>query len=113
MQMTTVNDDRSSNKSSDEHEHVGNTISATKTETDDGHTTLQDAGAGPSSNKGEPPRVEPTTAKRILNIIAEQWFLITLGIIIGFASQIQVPIRHQQLKREVTSYLCISIIFFM
>lgn len=48
-----------------------------------------------------------------LNIIAEQWFLIALGIAIAFASQIQVPMQQQQIKRTVTSYLCISIIFFV
>ena len=46
-------------------------------------------------------------------ILGDQWFLITLGILIAIASQVQVPSSSQELKRTVTSYLCISIIFFV
>ena len=54
-----------------------------------------------------------TWVKEVTHILAEQWFLIALGILIAIASQVQVPFQHQQLKRTVTSYLCISIIFFV
>ena len=43
----------------------------------------------------------------------EQWFLIALGLLIAFASQVQVPLVQQKIKQTVTSYLCISIIFFV
>jgi hypothetical protein len=72
-----------------------------------------------SRNAREPP--EPTSTQdgsksrlqQCFAILSEQWFLIALGILIAFASQIQVPMAHQEQKRTLTSYLCISIIFFV
>lgn len=55
----------------------------------------------------------PSWLKEAVQIAAGQWFLISLGILIAIASQVQVPSDHQELKRTVTSYLCISIIFFV
>lgn len=49
----------------------------------------------------------------IIHIALEQWFLVALGLLIAVASQVQIPQEHQKLKRTVTSYLCISIIFFV
>jgi sodium/bile acid cotransporter 7 len=48
-----------------------------------------------------------------LQFIAGQWFLISLGLVILVASQIQVPLQHQRLKSTLVSYLCVSIIFFL
>lgn len=48
----------------------------------------------------------------IVEVLKEQWFLITLGILIAITSQVQVPLGQQELKRTVTSYVCISLIFF-
>ncbi len=48
-----------------------------------------------------------------VRMVADQWFLLALGLLIAIASQVQVPLVHQQLKRSLTSYICISIIFFM
>ncbi|KAF2665252.1 sodium bile acid symporter family protein [Microthyrium microscopicum] len=48
-----------------------------------------------------------------LKLVASQWFLISLGLVILLASQVQVPEKHQQLKATLVSYLCISIIFFL
>lgn len=50
--------------------------------------------------------------KEAIHLLIEQWFLVSLGLLIAIASQIQVPADQQKLKRTVTSYLCISIIFF-
>lgn len=50
--------------------------------------------------------------KEALDILREQWFLIALGLLIAVASQVQVPLSQQDIKQTVTSYLCISIIFF-
>jgi hypothetical protein len=43
----------------------------------------------------------------------DQWFLITLAILIAIASQHQVPKEHQKLKSTVVSYVCMSVIFFV
>jgi hypothetical protein len=75
--------------------------------------------AGNSRNARQPP--EPTSMQdgtksrlqQCLAILSEQWFLIALGILIAFASQIQVSMAHQEQKRTLTSYFCISIIFFV
>ena len=54
----------------------------------------------------------PSWLKEAIQIVVEQWFLVSLGLLIAIASQIQVPTEHQKIKRTVTSYLCISTIFF-
>ncbi|KAK3051479.1 hypothetical protein LTR09_007502 [Extremus antarcticus] len=51
--------------------------------------------------------------RQCLPLVAEQWFLLTLGILIAIASQVQVSMAHQEQKRTLTSYICISIIFFI
>ncbi|KAF4206698.1 hypothetical protein CNMCM8927_004471 [Aspergillus lentulus] len=43
----------------------------------------------------------------------DQWFLIVMGILIAFASQIQVLQAHQELKQTVTNYLAVAVIFFI
>ncbi|KAB8349453.1 hypothetical protein FH972_023480 [Carpinus fangiana] len=43
----------------------------------------------------------------------DQWFLIGLGIVIIIASQVQVPLEHQEQKQTVVSYLSVSIVFFV
>ncbi|KAF7167800.1 hypothetical protein CNMCM5623_000988 [Aspergillus felis] len=43
----------------------------------------------------------------------DQWFLIVMGILIAFASQIQVPQAHQELKQTVINYLAVAVIFFI
>ena len=50
---------------------------------------------------------------RLLIFMKEQWFLITLAILIAIASQHQVPKEHQHIKSVVVSYLCVSVIFFL
>ena len=50
---------------------------------------------------------------RLIDTVLEQWFLIALGVLITIASQVQVPLEQQAIKRTLSSYLCISIIFFM
>lgn len=50
---------------------------------------------------------------RVIRFMQDQWFLITLGILIAIASQHQVPPEHQKLKSTVVSYVCVSVIFFI
>ena len=50
--------------------------------------------------------------REAVHLLLEQWFLVSLGLLIAIASQFQVAADQQKLKRTVTSYLCISIIFF-
>ena len=64
-----------------------------------------------------PPNTVSQTVKRSkmhigLKLLGEQWFLITLAILIAFASQVQVSLSKQKLKQTIVSYLCISMIFF-
>jgi solute carrier family 10 (sodium/bile acid cotransporter), member 7 len=46
-------------------------------------------------------------------LILSQWFLISLGLVIVIASQVQVPQSQQTLKSTLVSYICISLIFFL
>lgn len=50
---------------------------------------------------------------KILVFVISQWFLISLGLVIVIASQVQVSPSHQHLKSIIVSYLCVSIIFFL
>ncbi|KAB8258043.1 putative sodium bile acid cotransporter [Aspergillus pseudonomiae] len=52
-------------------------------------------------------------ALRIWDLVVDQWFLIVMGILIVFASQVQVPKPHQPLKQTVVNYVAVSIIFFI
>lgn len=51
--------------------------------------------------------------RQIFKILLEQWFLISLGIVIAIAFQAQVPKAHQHTKQMVVMYLCVSVIFFI
>lgn len=44
--------------------------------------------------------------RQIFKILLEQWFLISLGIVIAIAFQAQVPKAHQHTKQMVVMYLC-------
>jgi len=48
-----------------------------------------------------------------LTALKDQWFLISLGLLIAIASQVQVPTTHQHVKEITVTYLCVSIIFFI
>jgi sodium/bile acid cotransporter 7 len=50
---------------------------------------------------------------RTIKVIAGQWFIISLGLVILLASQVQVAASHQELKSTVVSYLAVSLIFFL
>lgn len=66
-----------------------------------------------SANNTVKAATKPSRIKEAVQMMIDQWFLIALGLLIAIASQVQVPLPNQQLKRTVTSYLCISIIFFV
>lgn len=55
----------------------------------------------------------PPWFSRLFDFVLQQWFLVALGILIAFASQVQVPKAQQEVKRTVTSYLCVSLIFYV
>jgi solute carrier family 10 (sodium/bile acid cotransporter), member 7 len=71
----------------------------------------------------EEPQAQPTQPKepekkkniivRLLLFMKEQWFLLTLAILIAIASQHQVPKDQQHIKSIVVSYVCVSVIFFL
>src|ERR1700760_1433808 len=58
-------------------------------------------------------RLTANWIKKILKLIIDQWFLLSLGLLIVVASQVQVPEEHQKLKSTLVSYICVSIIFFL
>ncbi|RFU32140.1 hypothetical protein B7463_g4197, partial [Scytalidium lignicola] len=49
--------------------------------------------------------------KKILEVIADQWYLIGIGFAILIASQVQIPSSQVPLAKTIVSYLCVSIIF--
>ena len=51
--------------------------------------------------------------RSLANYLKEQWFLLTLGVLIAIASQKQVPEEQQDLKETVVTYLCVAIIFLI
>jgi sodium/bile acid cotransporter 7 len=62
----------------------------------------------------------PTESKKPKNFIVsvllflkEQWFLVTMALLIIIASQVQVPQKQQKMKSLVVSYLCTAIIFLV
>ncbi|KAK3721492.1 hypothetical protein LTR37_003048 [Vermiconidia calcicola] len=68
---------------------------------------------GPAAGTAAAKDGKPRWVQQSLDILADQWFLIALGILIAIASQVQVPMAQQERKRTLTSYICISIIFFV
>jgi solute carrier family 10 (sodium/bile acid cotransporter), member 7 len=59
------------------------------------------------------PETKKSFPRRVVRFMQDQWFLITLGILIAISSQHQVPKEHQKTKSLVVTYLCVSIIFFL
>jgi len=51
--------------------------------------------------------------KKLDFLIADQWFLIVLGILILISSQVQVPASQQAVKSTVIAYLCVAVSFFI
>ncbi|KAK5167468.1 uncharacterized protein LTR77_007167 [Saxophila tyrrhenica] len=81
---------------------------------DEGTTDPDKTGAGDSNdshnahsstntNGMNQTNVKPSRLRRYLSLIAEQWFLLALALLIVVASQIQVPLSQQELKRTITS----------
>ena len=60
-----------------------------------------------------PDESKPTWIKQAAEILRDQWFLVALALLISMASQVQVSLKHQEQKRTLTSYICISLIFFV
>ncbi|KAE8163050.1 putative sodium bile acid cotransporter [Aspergillus tamarii] len=55
----------------------------------------------------------PRDSGKIWDLVVDQWFLIVMGILIAFASQVQVPKPQQQMKKTVVNYLAVTVIFFI
>src|ERR1700761_6560828 len=66
-----------------------------------------------SENAHHPHKVKRSRIRRCLEILKDQWFTIALGLVIAIASQGQVPLKYQERKRTLTSYICVSLIFFV
>lgn len=49
--------------------------------------------------------------KEAISFIDDQWFLISMGLVIAIASQVQVRASQQETKSTTVSYLCVSLIF--
>ncbi|KAI4129517.1 MAG: hypothetical protein LQ347_003750 [Umbilicaria vellea] len=49
----------------------------------------------------------------VKDFIMDQWFLLTLAILIAISSQAQVPASSQKIKETVVTYLCVAVIFFI
>jgi sodium/bile acid cotransporter 7 len=67
----------------------------------------KDGEAATSTSTEAPPKKKPF-AMRVIRFMQDQWFLITLAILIAISSQHQVPKEHQKLKSTVVTYLCVS-----
>lgn len=64
-----------------------------------------------NNNKTKPQRKEWLATT--LTTLQDQWFLLGIGVVITIASQTQVPAPQQQLKETITTYLMVSLIFFI
>ncbi|RMD43568.1 hypothetical protein DV735_g1553, partial [Chaetothyriales sp. CBS 134920] len=73
----------------------------------------------PVQNEGdnEEKQIHESLARKVIStvgwFIKDQWYLIGMGIVILIASQVHVPLSHQDVKQEVVSYVTVSIIFFI
>jgi sodium/bile acid cotransporter 7 len=59
------------------------------------------------------PSKRPEWLDIIITTLQDQWFLVGIGVVILIASQVQVPSEHQKIKETLTTYLSVSIIFFI
>lgn len=74
----------------------------------------QDPVAEPANPEAKASAAPPRSGwSRLASLIADQWFLIGMGIVIAIASQVQVPESQQRIKEKIVIYLCVSIIFFI
>ena len=49
----------------------------------------------------------------ICRFVFNQWFSFTLLLLILIASQVQVPEAHQEIKKTLVLYVCVTVIFFI
>ena len=66
----------------------------------------------------EPEEKRRSTPRRVLSnikwVLLDQWFLLAFALLVIIASQKQVPTPDAQaIKQTITSYVCVSIIFFV
>lgn len=59
------------------------------------------------------PSLLQSCKKEFLSFLEDQWFLLSIGLVIALASQVQVPSNHQETKSTIISYLCVSLIFLI
>jgi hypothetical protein len=74
---------------------------------------IQDAHTAATTTTTNPSKRRPEWLDIILTTLQDQWFLVGIGVVITIASQVQVPQEHQKLKETLTTYLSVSIIFFI
>lgn len=61
-------------------------------------------------------RAKPAWRRHLASVgwlVADQWFLISLGFLVLVSSQVQVPRSQQDLKALATTYLCVALIFLI
>jgi sodium/bile acid cotransporter 7 len=75
------------------------------------YAQTQDAYTATPTNSSQ--RKRPEWLDILLTTLKDQWFLVGIGVVITIASQVQVPREHQKLKETLTTYLSVSIIFFI
>jgi sodium/bile acid cotransporter 7 len=73
----------------------------------------QDAHTATTTTTTNPSKRRPEWIDIILTTLQDQWFLVGIGVVITIASQVQVPREHQKIKETLTTYLSVSIIFFI
>jgi sodium/bile acid cotransporter 7 len=73
----------------------------------------QEARTATTTIATNPSKRRPEWLDILLTTLQDQWFLVGIGVVITIASQVQVPHEHQKLKETLTTYLSVSIIFFI
>jgi sodium/bile acid cotransporter 7 len=73
----------------------------------------QEARTATTTIATNPSKRRPEWLDILLTTLQDQWFLVGIGVVITIASQVQVPREHQKLKETLTTYLSVSIIFFI
>jgi solute carrier family 10 (sodium/bile acid cotransporter), member 7 len=95
-------------------------IIMTESAMDDNRTSLSPPSPDLTKSAGPSPTPTITAVRRpwyrrtlsgILWLAVDQWFLIMVGVLVAFASQVQVPARHQDLKNDIVNFLCVGLIF--
>ncbi|GAB7365453.1 hypothetical protein MBLNU230_g6526t1 [Neophaeotheca triangularis] len=67
----------------------------------------------PTTSQNKTSAKPKSTPQKLLHLLQTHWFLLALSLLILLASQVQVPPAQQNLKKTLTTYICVTLIFLL